>query len=334
MIHVRGFFLGTVLALLTTLTAFAGAEAGTHYLKIDGRTVYVDHLPAASGKATLVLLNGLTYSTKDWDAYTTQLRKRAPGFGILRFDMIGMGQTLLKGTLPVNYGIPYTDQVELTAKVMRQLGIEKAFVAGLSYGGGIAIAFGTAHPEMVEQLILMAPFTEPLQAMDQFIRNEVAGNRLTFPLNPASDDELYDFFLRQFIYATYPSLEPSVLDNPYKLEAIFRMTQGIRHWDTLGATRRSLNVATHLMVAAQDQYIPREVHDRFWSNVPSSARASRIVISRTEHKIPEAVPAFAAAWTAQILNGASDLNQGYSFDGNTDSFTAVSSNGVQIPLSR
>lgn len=320
MIHVRSF----VIVCLLLLSAVAEAGRPGTFLNVQGQKIYVDYHAAAPGHPNLVLLNGLTYSTTNWDAYVEELEKRAPGLGILRLDLIGMGETLLAGTLPVDYAIPYEAQVELTANVMQQLGLGKSFVAGLSYGGGIAIAFGIRHPELVDQLILMAPFTEPLQQMDEYIRNEVAINRATVPMNPASDEELYDFFLRQFIYESYPSLEPSVLDNPYKLEGIFRMVQGIRLYDTLKDTRHSLTVPTHLMIADQDQYIPKAVHERFWKAVPKTVRASRIDISLTEHKIPEAIPAFAASWTVKILERTVELSRGLLFEGSTAGFNARS----------
>ena len=321
-------------SFLSALTALfllvSPAHAGV--LDVQGRKIYVDYAPAAAGEPTLVLLNGLTYSTANWDAYVKELERRRPGLGVLRFDMIAMGQTLLEGTHPVNYAVPYTDQVELTAKLMGQLGIRSAFVAGLSYGGGIAVAFGAAHPELVEQLVLMAPFTEPLKAMDQFINNEVAANRFTFSLNPATNDELYDYFLHQFIFATYPSLEPSVLDNDYKLEGVFRMVQGIRKYDTLEDAKGLPALSTHLLVAGRDQYIEKEVQNRFWKAVPLAARASRIDIAGTEHKMPEAIPAFAAAWTVEILSHRPELNRGLTFQGNPDDFVAhAGSVKLQLP---
>jgi pimeloyl-ACP methyl ester carboxylesterase len=318
-------------AFLCLASPLALAAHQGELVEVDGRKVFVDYVPAESGQPTAVLLNGLTYSTTNWNAFVKELHKRAPGVGLLRFDMIGMGETLLAGKVPVDYAIPYTDQVELTAKLIRQLRLKKCFIVGLSYGGGIAIAFGVSHPELVDQLVLMAPFTEPLQQMDQYIRREVAANRVAFPLNPATDDELYDFFLRQFIYSTYPSFEPVVVENPYKLEGIFRMVQGIRHYETLRDVRKSLSVPTHLMVASQDQYIPTEVHDRFWKAVPRAARASRINISVTEHKIPEAIPAFAAAWTAEILRRRPELQRGLTFEGSTIDSDAKSGS-LTIPL--
>lgn len=329
MIQLRGFCIW-VLAVLCLISAqSASAELKGSYVEVaSGAKIFTDFQPAERGRPTLVLLNGLTYGLEDWDDYVTALTKLDPGLGILRFDMIGMGNTLLKGKLPVDYWINHPDQVALTKELMDHFGIRKAYVAGLSYGGAIAIAFGSAHPEMVEQIILMAPFTEPLKKMDEFIRKQILMTRLTFPFNPASDDELYDFFLRNFIFTVYPSLERSVLANPYKLEAIFRMVAGIRKYDTLKDVEHLADNSTHLLVASKDQYIEKDVHDRFWKTVPSAARASRIDISGSEHKIPQAVPAYAAAWTLEIIKRNPYLSRGLDFQGNTKEFTAKAGNVV------
>jgi pimeloyl-ACP methyl ester carboxylesterase len=313
-----------VLLLGGLLLSIGNAEAGKQFLNVEGRKVWVDYVPPKKGMPTLVLLNGLTYQLGHWDSFVEALSERNSNLGILRFDMIGMGETLLSGKLPVRESIPYSDQVELTRSIMDTLRIERAYVAGLSYGGGIAIAFGAAYPQRVEQLILMAPFTEPMKEMDLWIRGQITLNRFTFPLNPATDDELYDFFLKGFVFSTYPSLEPSVLDNQYKLESVFRMIQGIRKYQTLNDARRLPAGSTHLLVASQDQYIKKEVLDRFWNAVPARSRASRIDISVTEHKIPESIPDYAAAWTLEIISRRKELNTGLNFEGDTRSFSANS----------
>lgn len=320
-----------LLFVLFSATAFAGRGEFVHIE--NGEKIFIHFQPAERGQPTVVLLNGLTYSLNHWDAYVKSLRRLNPGLGVLRFDMIGMGETLLNGKLPVSYAIPHSAQVELTKKLMDHFGIRKAYIVGLSYGGAIAVAFAQEYPAQVEQLILMAPFTEPLTKMDTYIRGQVRATRLMFPMNPATDDELYDFYLRQFIYAVYPSLEPTVLENPYKLEAIFRMIQGIRKVNTLGSARRLPDHSTHLIVADQDQYLQKDMLDRFWNAVPRAARASRIDITQTEHKIPEAIPDYAAAWTLEILSGRNELNRGLSFQGNTYDFSAKAKD-VEISLPR
>jgi len=309
--------------LLLSSPAHAAVPEGS-FLSIHGEQVFVRHKEAQPGAPTLVLLNGLTYSTQQWASFAAAIERLEPSFGIVLYDMRGMGKTLLQGNLPVNYSISLESQVAQLKEVMTALKLKKAQFVGLSYGGGVAIAFAKAHPKLVGRLFLMAPFTEALENQDRLIRAQVSGNRLTFPFNPATDEELYDYFLRQFIYTTYPSSEPIVLENPFKLEAIFRMVQGIRLFKAAQIAKDMPAESVHLMVANQDQYISKAVMDRFWQAVPMRARGSRIDISFTEHKIPEAIPNFAAAWITTVMK--EDLRG--EFQGTSWAFRAQSGSKV------
>jgi pimeloyl-ACP methyl ester carboxylesterase len=186
-------------------------------------------------------------------------------------------------------------------------------LVGLSYGGGIAIEYATAFPKNVKSLILMAPYTESLAASDQWISYQVWLARTANPMNPATDDQLYDFFLHQYIYATYPGTEPIVLENPFKLEGIFRLVQGIRKLKAANIASLLPAATVNLISAGNDQYIPRQVLFDFWNAVPKGSRRSTSVILGSEHKIPEAVPRFSAAYTAEIVRGNPVFVGGRSF---------------------
>jgi len=298
--------------------AFASEESG--HLSISGEKIFLRYKKAASGEPTFVMLNGLTYTTKDWQKFSHSLKNRFPKAGVLLLDLRGMGETLLAGRIPVDYEISHTAQVALLRKVVQKLEIERLILVGFSYGGGIASAYQKQFP--VEKVFLLAPFTEALEDQDRFIRSQVQGNRFAFPFNPASDDDLYDYFLKNFIYAMYPVAEPSVLENPYRLEAIFRLAQGIRKYkvDPKGFSPGSV----HLLIANQDQYVPKKTLVKFWDSLPTRSRGSRIDISTTGHKIPETSPDFTVAWIAQIMEGK--VERGKVFEGNTNDFTARSGN--------
>lgn len=283
----------------------------------DGNQVYVDYKKAAPGQSTVVLLNGLTYSTETWEKFVAPLEKLAPGTGVLRYDMRGMGKTLLAGPLPANYFIPLDTQVTELRMLLDHLGTGRVIVIGLSYGGGVGAAFAAQHPALVEKLILMAPYTEAVASQDQWIQSQVRATRLAFPLNPYTNDELYDYYLRQLIYTTYPSAEPVVLENPFKLEAVFRMVQGIRKFDASKIAKLLPAGAAHLMLAVEDQYLDPAALEKFWDALPPAQRGSRINISKTEHKMPEAIPAYAAAWVSEILHGNPSISGGRVFTGST-----------------
>lgn len=296
----------------------------------SNRELYVDYVAPRPGMPTVILMNGMTYSTRQWEAYSKELTRR--GVGVVRFDFDGMGETLLRYA-PALHAFAWDQQVKDAHALFMAMGLRPPLnIVGLSYGGGIGVAYALQYPREVRNLILMAPFTEPLVQQDQWIKSQIWFTRRTFPANPATDDELYDFFLRQIVYTTYPQVEPIVLENPFKLEATYDLVRGIRKFRAVDVADKLPPGTVHLMVAANDQYIPAPVMENFWSKINPAARMSRILIHDSEHKMPEAVPELAAAWTWQILKGNPELRFGRSFEGWPQGLKVRSSDGRDIPI--
>lgn len=303
---VSGFFV--------SLESLANAEAVKGFVQITPqKELFVDYVPAKEKQPTVVLVNGLTYSTRQWERFVDVLV--AKGVGVLRYDPIGQGQTLLKYA-PVVAPIPVQDQVQDLKVLLEKMKLKGPFnIVGLSYGGGVAAGFTAAYPSLVKNLIMMAPFTRPLEGQDRWIKSQIWATRQIFPYNKMTDDELYDHFLHQIIYATYPQAEPVVLENPFKLEATFRLVQGIRKFRPVDLTHAIPVRSLHLMIARQDQYIETSVLDEYWDAVPAAARASRLYINGSEHKMVEAVPYFTASWVYEIVTGNKLLSAGRDFEG-------------------
>lgn len=313
--NTRGGFLKISLILFGFLFAVSAmAENFRGFVKIhEGQELFVIWNKAAVGKPTVVLLNGLTYTTAQWTAMTQALT--VLGVGVVRYDMEGMGQTLIRDGFPLAI-IPIKNQVSDLKELLVALKIPTPYnLVGLSYGGGMGIAFAEEYPEDIGALVAMAPYTKPIQGQDEAIRKQIKQTRITFPLNPATDDELYDYFLKQMVYLTYPSAEPIILEHPWKLEAVFRMAQGIRKWNALGALDKMPNANFHLMIADEDQYVARETMDELWDLLPVEKRGSLMVIEETEHKVPEFAPNFAAAWVYKVLTSKELFHTGVEFTG-------------------
>src|SRR5690606_28969995 len=96
---------------------------------------------------------------------------------------------------------------------------------------------------------------------------------------------------------------------------VFRLVQGIRKARPVDTTEFLPAKSVHLMIARQDQYIETKVLDEYWDAVPKAARASRLYINGSEHKMVEAVPSFTAAWVYEILKGNEKLYTGKDFEG-------------------
>lgn len=307
----------SILALIILLASVLQAQAGSRervqkFIEIQtGQSLYVDWLKALPGHDTVILLNGLTYETPSWDALVSELEDS--GLGVLRYDPRGMGETLIleKGA---RTAFKIDDQARDLEKLTRKIGLTgKLNLVGLSYGGGLATAFAGLFPQRLKTAILMGPYTEPLAGQDAVIRSQIAGVRFGFPLNPATDEELYEFFLRQNVYYQFPLSEPSMLKHPYKPEAVFQLTQGIRKYDMKKASQNFPSRSVHLIIAGVDQYIPRSVLENFWKQLPANSRASKVLVEFSEHKLPEAVPATLAGLIKLMIGPDKKMKQGRSF---------------------
>ena len=321
---------GWLVAALLLWAAPVLAQSG--FVSIgNGQQLYVDYLPAAPGQRTLVILNGLTYTTESWNKLMPGLVGH--GYGILRYDPKGMGRTLDKYGAP-GEKIAIESQADDLNRLLDALRIRgKVDLLGLSYGGGLAMVYASRYPERVLTMILQAPYVKPVEAQDIWIRNQIAATRMMYPFNPATDDELYDYFLHQIVYSTYPQAEPVVLRRPYTLEGVFRMVQGIRKIDAIRLVTQFPAQSVHLMIGGHDQYIGRSVHEALWDSIPNSVKMSRIVVEESEHKIPESTPKFAAGWINLIMANDPRLVGGAAFDGSAR--TGVAQSGkVEIKLSK
>lgn len=126
------------------------------------------HIEQAGAGEPVVLLHGFGASTYAW-------RKVMPGlaarFRVIAIDLNGFGYT----QRPKDFE-SYTreGQADLVLRVMDALGIDKAHLAGHSYGGGITIWLASRHPERVRSMVLVDS-SAPTYANDR--RNRLLGLR-------------------------------------------------------------------------------------------------------------------------------------------------------------
>ncbi len=297
-----------------------------------GQKLYVEQRLAEPGKQTIYMANGLTWSTRDWKKFVDALTDIDPGLGIVLYDMRGMGRTLLEYA-PIRENITIDEQVEDLRALRMKLGIDgPTAIVGLSYGGGVAIAYLAKYPEDFNVGIAMAPFIERLTDQDVIINSWITQHRNMFPFDPRTKQELYDHYLRVLIYTTYPLAEPVLLENRHKLEATYRMVQGALNFQALGQIADLPEDKLHLVGAMSDDFVKPERLALFWEALKDKA-ASFLKLQKTKHKIPTERPEMAASWTYEIVTANPAIAGGAVFEGDPAKAQAVHGD-VVIPLKK
>jgi len=139
---------------LTSNSGFLDVQAASLYYEVAGE-----------GYPLLLLHAGIADS-RMWDE---QFPIFAQHYRTVRYDLRGFGQSQWHA----GPFAAYEDPVAL----FRALGVQRAYVLGISFGGKIALDFALTHPELVASLILVAPSvsgTYPSEKIRQFFQEEDA----------------------------------------------------------------------------------------------------------------------------------------------------------------
>lgn len=116
------------------------SESG--FVEINGAPLYYE---VAGEGYPLALVHAGVADGRMWDGHFEFFAQQ---YRVVRYDWRGYG----KSAVPA---MPFALHEEL-AELLKHLGIARAHVVGISFGGQIALDFTLAHPEMVEKLVLVA----------------------------------------------------------------------------------------------------------------------------------------------------------------------------------
>jgi len=116
-------------------------QGQTGFAEVNGTTLYYEVTGAGH---PFVLIHGHLLDRRSWD---DQFAVFAQHYRVIRYDQRGFGDSGL-----ITQGKPYSDRQDLY-ELLKYLGIESAYLMGVSGGGALAIDFTIEHPEMVDALI-------------------------------------------------------------------------------------------------------------------------------------------------------------------------------------
>jgi pimeloyl-ACP methyl ester carboxylesterase len=122
------------------------------WLEYDARRVHYELAGPDDGPGC-VLVNGLTQYVRLWQPFRDALV--GSGFRVASFDMLGQGQSDKPSLF-----IRQEDQVAVLGELIRKLGSRPIFVAGISFGGVIALRYAIDHGDTIAGLVPMSSFAE------------------------------------------------------------------------------------------------------------------------------------------------------------------------------
>ncbi len=164
-------------------------QKGVHYELKNGHRLWTEVYIKDPNKPVVVMLNGLTYNTKNYVQNIEAMLKR--NMNVIAYDMWGMGQSNSdQFATSLESSILYTDQTkdlnELLLLLKKEYQLKDGFyLAGLSYGGAIAgtyaLMYPHSYPDLVKGIFQMAPYTEPLATQDMMINFQMVPFYLWLP---------------------------------------------------------------------------------------------------------------------------------------------------------
>jgi len=153
------------------------------FQKVNDIQIYYE-LHGPENADVIVLSNGIFMSTASWGYQVAAFKKH---FRVLLYDCRGMWQS----DHPAG---PYSmeQHADDLAALLTALGIEKAHIGGISYGGEISMVFALKYPQLARSLIISSSVSQidpMLQVMGKSWMSALRNNdpdtlfEVTFPAN-------------------------------------------------------------------------------------------------------------------------------------------------------
>ncbi len=245
-------------------------------------------LDGPEGGPAYVLVNGLTQYAELWRGYRDGLI--AKNFRVLTFDLLGQGESDKPSLF-----IDQQDQVAAVRALVDLLGEGPVFLAGISFGGLIALRYAIAHGETLAGLVQMSSFAELSPQL------QLLGNALRTGLILGGTSYLQDLLLPMNLSDAWlgPQLKNLetikrqgwLINDVYALQ---NLMESFLDFEPLTNQLGRINKPTMILNGEFDFLTPRSLHETLRVNIPDSA----LVI------IPHAYHAFTlekAALTADLL---------------------------------
>lgn len=226
----------------------------------------------------LLILNGIMMSTRSWLPFVNTLKEH---FQLIRLDFFDQGQSA-----KLDYEYTQQIQIDLIKAFLDYLQIKKVNIAGISYGGEVALLFAVSYQEYVERLMLFnsSAYTNPWlkDIGDGWIKaGSTRDGKLYYKTTiPVIYSSKYYEEKIEWMQNREKILVP-VFSNPVFLDAMERLTRSAESFD-VREKLIDLNLPVLIITADQDvltpkrdqEYLYKNIKDANWIIIPDVGHAS------------------------------------------------------------
>lgn len=262
-----------------------------------GQRVYYE-FDGPAGGPTIAFVNGLTQATRHWARYREHFLAR--GFRVLTYDLLGQGDS----AKPV-LSRDFDDNTEVLVGLLDHLEVDKAFVAGISFGGIIVLKFGVLHSDRAHGIIPMSTFSE----MDAQLSK--IGQNLHQGMARVGFEYLIDWFTAYNFSDAWIARNNDLIPGLKRasssindLYAIQNLMESLASFRGFTPELAKVRCPTLILNGEYDALTPRRVHETLRKHI----RNSRLVLM--QHvchaftlEIPEITCRLIEEFAAEVLNG-------------------------------
>jgi pimeloyl-ACP methyl ester carboxylesterase len=147
---------GFLLALTPPQNTTLGRPGTSGFVQVEKSKLYYEE--CGTGSQTVVLIHDGVVNSAVWDDVWPEFCSH---FHTIRYDRRGYGRSPAATTW-------YSETADLTT-LLRHLKISRTVLVGSSHGGQLSIDFTLAHPEMVQQLVLVGAVVSGMPYSEHFL---------------------------------------------------------------------------------------------------------------------------------------------------------------------
>ena len=233
-----------------------------------------------------VLVNGLTQYAELWTAHRDALVEQ--GFRVATFDMFGQGQS----DKPALF-IGQDDQVAALQAIIDATGAERVFVAGISFGGLIALRHAMLHGERLHGLVAMSTFatlSPQLLLLGTALLKGLALGGISYLQDLLLPMNLSDAWLGPRLDQLEQVKRAGLVGND--LFALQNLMESFLDFRSIAPELGRIACPTLILNGEHDFLTPRALHDELRRGIPDS---ELVIVPRAYHAFTLEQPALTAA---------------------------------------